>query len=101
MNTQDDDINSALSRAYEYLAVAIRSLTNDLKYAHFILSLIKSNTQEESDIYISSVSNPHSFIMLDIEYLFEKSRPSFNHIPYVTLHTRRTKIPTTVLVSLL
>ena len=75
MNTQDDDINSALSRAYEYLTISIRYLTNDLKYAHFILSLIKTNTQEESDIYISSVSNPHSFIMLDIEYLFEKSRP--------------------------
>ena len=94
MNSQDNDINDALSNAYEYLPKSIISLLTDLKNDHRLLSIIKAYDEEEADIYIPSISTPHSFIVLDIDDLFEKSIPSLNNFLSFPLQTCRTKIPT-------
>ena len=96
MNAHDEKIwyiNRSLTHSYAYLTMDILYLSTNLKYYHWLLALIKTTTQEEDYIYITSVFNPHSFIMLYIEDLFEKSRPSFRHILFVPLQTRQTKFP--------
>ena len=85
MNAQYDNvwhINIALAQAFAYLTMVIVSLSTDLKYAHCIITLIKTSTQEETAIYISIVSNLHSFIMFDIEDLFDKIKTIIQEYPF-------------------
>ena len=45
-----------------------------------MVSILKT-TQEEADIYITIISQPQYFIVLDIEYLFEKITTTIQAYP--------------------
>ena len=58
------------------------------KHSHILFSVIKISTQEEADIYITIFSILHSFLVLDIDALFEKSRTPLNHFLHVPIQER-------------
>ena len=94
MNDQDAYINAALSCSYEYLTIAIHSLSTNLNYSNKILAFIKTTTKEDSDIYIASVYNLRSFIMLDIADIFDKIKTAiqkYSLYPYSEILDENTR----------
>ena len=72
MNFRYAAINVTLNADNKALTTDIFSVSNEPKYTHNFMKFIKTTTQEEADIYIASVFNPHFFIMLEITDIFEE-----------------------------